>query len=179
METTRVTLAIFDLDNTLLAGDSDHAWGQYLVDQGIVDPDAYQRANDQFYQDYLNGCLDMAKYLEFSLAPLTAQPLEALLARRTHFVETRIMPMILPKGKDLLQRHREQGHELLIITATNRFVTQPIAELLNVDDLIATDPEFADGAYTGRVVGIPSFREGKVVRLHDWLANRTHDLAES
>lgn len=174
-----MSLAIFDLDNTLLAGDSDHAWGQYLVDQGIVDAETYKKANDQFYQDYLDGRLDITKYLEFSLAPLAANPLEDLLRWRQHFVASRVAPMIAPKTKSLLQQHREQGHYLLIITATNRFVTEPIAELLGVDELIATDPEMVDGVYTGRVAGIPSFREGKVIRLQKWLEEHPHDLSRA
>ena len=171
-----MTLAIFDLDNTLLGGDSDHAWGQYLVDQGIVDRADYERANDTFYKDYLNGCLDMARYLEFSLAPLKANTMADLLAWRQHFLETCIRPLLLPKARELLAQHRQQGHYLLIITATNRFVTEPIAELLEVDELIATDPELVDGRYTGRVQGTPSFREGKVLRLREWLNKHPHDL---
>ncbi len=175
-ENSQLSLAIFDLDNTLLAGDSDHAWGQYLVDQGIVDAETYKKANDRFMQEYLDGQLDMNQYLEFSLAPLAAHPMDDLLRWRQHFVETCIAPMMLPKAKALLEQHRQQGHYLMIITATNRFITEPIAELLGVDELIATDPELLDGAYTGRVQGTPSFREGKVIRLQNWLQENPHDL---
>ncbi len=174
-----MTLAIFDLDNTLLGGDSDHAWGQYLVDQGIVDRADYERANDTFYKDYLNGCLDMVRYLEFSLAPLKTNTMADLLAWRQHFLESRIRPILLPKAHELLTHHRQLGHYLLIITATNRFVTEPIVGLLGVDELIATDPELVDGRYTGRVQGTPSFREGKVLRLQEWLDKHPHDLRDA
>jgi len=178
-ENSRLSLAIFDLDNTLLAGDSDHAWGQYLVDQGIVDAETYKKANDRFMQEYLDGLLDMNQYLEFSLAPLAANSMEDLLRWRQDFVETCVIPMMLPKAQALLEQHRQQGHYLLIITATNRFITEPIVELLGVDELIATDPEMVDGAYTGRVQGTPSFREGKVIRLQNWLKENPHDLSQA
>ncbi|BES69929.1 HAD family hydrolase [Marinobacter nanhaiticus D15-8W] len=164
-----MTLAIFDLDNTLLKGDSDHAWGDFLVAEGIVDAGEYERANDQFYQDYLNGDLDILRYLAFALAPLAKHEPEVLYALRQRFVDERIRPLMLDKAVQLLEKHRQQGHYLLIITATNRFVTQPIAELLGVDDLIATEPEMQDGRYTGQVAGTPSFQDGKVKRLETWL----------
>lgn len=174
-----MALAIFDLDNTLLAGDSDHAWGQFLVDEGVVDSTQFKKANDQFYQDYLNGSLDMQKYLEFSLAPLACHPLEELLTLRQRFIDTRIKPLILAQAEDLLAKHRLQGDYLMIITATNRFVTEPIAELFAVDHLIATDPEFRNGRYTGRITGIPSFQGGKVTRLQHWLESNEQTLAGS
>lgn len=168
-EERALNLAIFDLDNTLLAGDSDHAWGQFLVDRGIVDPEVYRQANDRFYQEYLSGQLDIGRYLEFALQPLTQYSVEQLERWREEFVDARIRPMLHRPALDLLSDHRNLGHVLLIITATNQFVTDPIARLLGVDDLIATVPEQLDGRYTGRVAGIPSFREGKVERLRDWL----------
>lgn len=164
-----MALAIFDLDNTLIAGDSDHGWGQFLVDQGIVDKAAFERANDQFYQDYLNGVLDMDRYLEFSLAPLAQHPKQQLLLWREQFMADVIAPIMLEKAKQLVAKHREQGDTLLIITATNRFVTEPIAEALGIPHLIATEPEEIDGEYTGKVSGLPSFQEGKVTRLNSWL----------
>ncbi|WP_111498232.1 histidinol-phosphatase [Marinobacter bohaiensis] len=164
-----MTLAIFDLDNTLIRGDSDHAWGDFLVNEGVVDATVYEKANDQFYQDYLNGDLDIRRYLEFSLEPLTRHDLDTLDTLRQRFVETRVRPMLLDAAFDLLEKHRRQGHFLLIITATNRFVTQPIADLLGVDDLIATEPEMVNGVYTGGVAGVPSFQDGKVTRLAEWL----------
>jgi len=171
-----VTLAIFDLDNTLIAGDSDHAWGQFLADKGIVDAEEYRKANDQFYQDYLDGKLDMTRYLEFSLAPLAAHPMKNLLQWREQFISERIKPLMLDKAQALVSSHKDQGHFILIITATNRFVTEPIAEHLGVDHLIATDPEIIDNKYTGAISGIPSFKEGKVTRLNSWLKEQDYDL---
>lgn len=174
-----MALAIFDLDNTLLAGDSDHAWGQFLVDEGVVDSDSFKRANDQFYQNYLDGCLDMQKYLEFSLEPLTRHSLDELSNLRRSFIDSRIRPLILPEANRLLQDHRDRGDYLMIITATNRFVTEPIAELFAVNHLIATDPELLNGRYTGRITGIPSFQTGKVTRLQHWLSAAQMSLAGS
>jgi len=171
-----VTLAIFDLDNTLIAGDSDHAWGQFLADKGIVDAEEYRKANDQFYQDYLDGKLDMTRYLEFSLAPLAAHPMKNLLQWREQFISERIKPLMLDKAQALVSSHKDQGHFILIITATNRFVTEPIAEHLGVDHLIATDPEIIDNKYTGAISGVPSFKEGKVTRLNSWLKEQYYDL---
>ena len=172
-------LAIFDLDHTLITGDSDYAWGEYLVETGIVDAETYRKANDQFYHDYLDGTLDIHRYLEFALQPLTQHPLEQLHQWREDFVERKILPLITAKSLELLSAHREQGHYLLIITATNRFVTEPIAQHLGVDDLIATDPEQRDGRYTGKVAGIPSFQDGKVARLEQWLADHHQTYSES
>ncbi len=164
-----MALAIFDLDNTLIAGDSDHAWGEFLVEQGIVDKNIYQTTNDQFYRDYVNGQLDMASYLEFSLAPLRDNSLEALHKWRQTFVESKIKPIVFATAHATIERHRKNGDFIMIITATNRFLTEPIASLFDVDHLIATDPEMRDGQYTGKVAGTPSFREGKVTRLQNWL----------
>ena len=171
-----MTLAIFDLDNTLIAGDSDHAWGQFLADKGIVDAEEYQKANDQFYQDYLDGKLDMTRYLEFSLAPLAAHPMKNLLQWREQFITERIKPLMLDKAQALVSAHKDQGHFILIITATNRFVTEPIAEHLGVDHLIATDPEIINNKYTGAISGVPSFKEGKVTRLNSWLKEQGYNL---
>lgn len=165
-----MTLALFDLDNTLIAGDSDHAWGQFLVDRGVVDGDAYQRANDQFYQDYCAGTLDIVAYSEFVFAVLARNDEATLLAWREAFMQQRIEQMLLPKAFDLLQYHRGQGHTLVIITATNRFVTELIAQRLGVDHLIATEPERdALGRFTGKLAGVPCFQAGKITRLQQWL----------
>ena len=118
-----MTLAIFDLDNTLIAGDSDHAWGQYLVEQNIVDAQLYKQANDQFLRDYQNGQIDILEYLAFALQPLANHPIEQLLEWRKEFFSSQIAPIILPKAKALVESHAAKGDELLIITATNRFVT--------------------------------------------------------
>tara|TARA_R110002167_G_scaffold100989_10_gene263436 strand:+ start:1399 stop:2055 length:657 start_codon:yes stop_codon:yes gene_type:complete len=172
-----VALAIFDLDNTLLAGDSDHAWGEFLVAKGIVDAELYKQANDQFLKDYQTGDLDIQAYLEFALQPLINQPLSKLHALREDFFETKIKPIMLPKGKELLQFHRNNGDFLLIITATNRFVTEIIAQAFEVDDLIATEPEIINEQYTGKVAGTPSFKEGKITRLYEWLKDKEHKLS--
>ncbi|MGO1426760.1 MAG: HAD family hydrolase [Halomonas sp.] len=164
-----MSLAIFDLDNTLLSIDSDHAWGEFLLEQGAVDPIAYREANERFMADYNAGTLDMAAFLEVALKPLADNSPEQLSAWHQQFMASKIEPSILPKAEELLARHRTQGDTLLIITATNRFITAPIAERLGVDNLIAVNPEVREGRYTGRVSGIPSYREGKVTRLNQWL----------
>ena len=164
-----MSLAIFDLDNTLLSIDSDNAWGEFLVEQGAVDPVAYREANERFLADYNAGTLDMAAFLEMALKPLAENTPEQLAAWHQQFMASKIEPHILPKAEELLARHRTKGDTMLIITATNRFITGPIAERLGVDDLIAVEPEMVDGRYTGRVDGVPSYREGKVIRLQAWL----------
>jgi HAD superfamily hydrolase (TIGR01490 family) len=174
-----VSLAIFDLDNTLIAGDSDYLWGQFLVDSGIVDHDAYEEANTRFYEDYRNGCLDIVEFLEFALSPLAAHDPETLYRWRAEFIETKIQPILLPAAQALIDKHRAMGDVPLIITATNGFVTEPIAELYGIEHLIATTPEFVNGRFTGRFEGIPCFRDGKVARLEEWLAEQDRDFAGS
>jgi HAD superfamily hydrolase (TIGR01490 family) len=171
-----LTLALFDLDNTLLAGDSDHAWGEFLVEKAIVDAEEYRRANDRFYQEYLNGELDIMRYLNFALQPLARHDMNELLRWRARFMEARIRPMLQHKATGLLDYHRDQQHTLMIITATNRFVTEPVAELLGVEHLIATEPELVNGRFTGGVAGVPSFQHGKVERLNDWLESNGETL---
>ncbi|SEL08350.1 HAD family hydrolase [Halomonas daqiaonensis] len=167
-----MSLAIFDLDNTLLSTDSDHAWGEFLLEQGAVDPVAYREANDRFLADYEAGILDIQAFLEVALRPLTEHSPEQLAAWHQQFMASKIEPHILSKGEELVARHRTRGDTLLIVTATNRFITGPIAERLGIDELIAVEPEVVDGRYTGRASGVPSFREGKVERLEAWLADK-------
>ncbi|MGM0983666.1 MAG: HAD family hydrolase [Pseudomonadota bacterium] len=167
-----MSLAIFDLDNTLLSTDSDHAWGEFLLEQGAVDPVAYREANDRFLADYEAGTLDIQAFLEVALRPLTEHSPEQLAAWHQQFMASKIEPHILHKGEELVARHRTRGDTLLIVTATNRFITGPIAERLGIDELIAVEPEVVDGRYTGRATGIPSFREGKVKRLEEWIADK-------
>lgn len=174
-----LALAIFDLDHTLLSADSDHSWGQFLVDQNMVDAATYATSNDYFYEQYKLGKLDIFEYLEFAMKPLTQHPLEVLLETRAHFLEQRILPLISDASRALIQHHKDQGDTLLIITATNGFVTYPIAELLNIEHIIAPHPEVIDGQYTGKIVGIPSFQHGKVERLHDWLKEQGQSLQGS
>ena len=172
-----MALAIFDLDHTLLSGDSDHAWGQFLVDNKIVDPSHYQQQNDYFYEQYKSGGLDINQYLSFVLKPLTENPLNLMLELRARFIEERIKPLITQQSRDLIAQHRHAGDDLLIITATNSFITRPIADLLGFEELIAPEPEVIDGQYTGTITGIPSFQQGKVVRLERWLEEKRIDLA--
>lgn len=174
-----MSLAIFDLDNTLLNGDSDYAWGEFLCDKGIVDAEHYRQANDYFYQQYKAGTLDIFEFLEFALKPLTEHEPQTLEQLHQEFMQTAVAPMMLDKAITLLQKHRNQGDFLLIITATNRFVTGPIAAALGVDDTLATEPEQVDGRYTGKVAGIPCFQSGKVERLQEWLKQTGHTLDNS
>jgi len=174
-----VTLAIFDLDNTLLGGDSDYLWGKFLVERGLVDADHYERENQRFYDEYKAGTLDIYEYQRFSLAPLAANDPATLQRWHRDFMESCIRPIMLPKARALLQHHRDQGHRLLIITATNSFVTAPIAAEFGVEVLLATDPECVDGRYTGEVCGIPCFQDGKVKRLTQWLEENGENLADS
>lgn len=171
-----MSLAIFDLDNTLLAGDSDYSWGEFLVHKKLVDSEEYRIANDGFYQDYKAGTLDIHAYLRFSLAPLTRYSMAELAELHNEFMQTYIEPMMLPKAHALLQEHRTRGDYLLIITATNGFVTYPIAKRLGVDDILATEPEIINDCYTGNSVGTPCFQDGKVVRLQEWLKTHQYDL---
>lgn len=174
-----MALAIFDLDNTLLGGDSDYLWGEHLVELGAVDAAAYAASNEQFYQDYLNGTLDNHAYLEFALQPLAAHAPDLLHGWRTQFIVDKIEPLILPAARELIAKHHRRGDILLIITATNRFITEPIAELLGIEHLLATELEFLDGRYTGRYTGVPTFREGKITALEEWVARHGADLAGS
>ena len=174
-----MALAIFDLDNTLIAGDSDHGWGEFLVANDKVDANHYQRMNDQFYVDYEAGCLDILAYLEFSLAPLAATSLEELAALHLKFMQQIISPLRLPKAEALIEQHRQAGDRLLVITSTNRFIVEPICQALGIDELLATDPEIIDGRYTGKIVGTPTYQEGKVERLKLWLSENNETLAGS
>ena len=174
-----MSLAIFDLDNTLIGGDSDYLWGQFLAERGLVDGERHEQENQRFYDEYRAGTLDIHAFLAFMLNPLAEHPLADLLAWRAQFIEEKIGPILLPKATALLDRHRIAGDTLLIITATNRFITAPIAERLAVAHLLATEAEFSDGRYTGRSVGIPCFQQGKVARLSEWLAETGHDLTGS
>lgn len=174
-----MTLALFDLDNTLLGGDSDYLWGRFLVEQGIVDGVNYERENLRFYKEYLAGTLDIYEFLRFQLRPLAEHDIDTLHRWREQYLARMIEPIILPAARALLQEHRAKGHTLVIITATNRFITGPIAEALGVEHLIATEPEMKDGRYTGGVSGIPCFREGKVVRLRQWLGQHGETLEGS
>ena len=172
-------LALFDLDNTLLAGDSDHSWGDFLCQQGHVDATEYQARNDAFYADYCAGKLDVVAYQNFSQAILGRTPMSVLAQWHAQFMAEVIEPLILPKGEALLAEHRASGDKLVIITATNRFVTGPIAERLGVETLLATECAMQDERYLGKITGIPCYQEGKVTRLNLWLQEQGFDLKDS
>ena len=172
-------LALFDLDNTLIAGDSDYLWGSFLVEQGIVDGEHYQRENQRFYDQYRAGELDIHEFLAFQLRPLSEHPIDTLRQWRQRYVEEKITPILLPKAQALIDRHRQQRDTLVVITATNRFITDPIVELYDIPHLLATEPEMQDHQYTGKVAGIPCFRDGKVIRLSDWLVENRQSLQDS
>ena len=163
-------LALFDLDHTLLPLDSDHEWGEFLVRIGAVDAAAFKQANNDFYAQYQAGTLDPVQYLEFALGTLARFPRDELDAMHAQFMREVIAPAIRPSALALLRRHQEAGDIVAIITATNRFVTAPIAAALGVDYLIAAVPEEdAQGRLTGKLLGVPTSGEGKVVHTHAWL----------
>ena len=174
-----MTLALFDLDNTLIGGDSDQLWGDFLVDRGYVDARDYRQRNHQFYRDYLDGTLDIFAYLRFCLQPLAENEPETLARWHAEFMRERIAPILLPKAAELIEHHRSEGHRLLVITATNRFITEPIVRHLGIDELLATEPQRRHGRFTGEVEGTPTFREGKVTRLQQWLHAEGENLAGS
>ncbi len=174
-----MSLAIFDLDNTLISDDSDYLWGQFLVDQGIVDKGLYQEANAKFYDDYKKGELDIVEFLDFSLAPLAKNDPEQLFKWREQFIEEIIKPIQLKPAIRLVNKHRFKGDTVMVITATNRFVTEPIVKLFGIDILLATTPEFIDGRYSGKFEGTPCFQDGKVKLLKEWLENSTETLENS
>jgi len=172
-----VALAIFDLDNTLIANDSDHLWGEFLVENNLVDSESFKQKNDEFYQDYVDGKLDIFKYIEFSLSPLAQYEKSRLDALHEQFMNSHIRPIMLEKAQRLIDEHKAKGDRLLVITATNRFVTEPIVKAFGIDELLAIELEVLDGQYTGKSVGTPSFKEGKVTRLHEWVENNNEALA--
>jgi len=171
-----LSLAIFDLDNTLISGDSDYLWGEFLVEQNMVDEKQYREQNQRFYDDYKAGMLDIFAFLAFSLAPLARISMEQLTRLHAQFMREKIIPLMSAKSFNLINNHKKNNDYCLIITATNCFVTQPIAEKFAVHDIIATEPEIIDGRYTGQVSGTPCFKEGKVKRLEEWLINTQHNL---
>ena len=173
-----MAIALFDLDETLLAGDSDYLWGQYLVDKGAVDREFYETTNREFYEHYKAGTLDIHEYSRFAFKPLSEHPIDTLYQWRTEFIEHKIKPIMLQKGLDAIEKHRALNDVLVIITSTNRFITEPIAELYKVDQLLATEPEMVNGKYTGEL-DTPCFAQHKVDRLNEWLEKTEHNLQES
>ena len=170
-------LTIFDLDNTLLAGDSDRAWGQYIVEKKIVS-DAFLVESEKFYNSYYEGDLDIDGFLAFCLKPLTENKLSELLELRKGFIEDKIKPMMLEEAIRTVEQKKIEG-PVIIATATNSFVTRPIADLFKIKDLIATEFIIKDNEFTGEVDGIPCFREGKVKKVEEWVEANGYDLSSA
>ncbi|MDB5904779.1 MAG: HAD-superfamily hydrolase subfamily PSPase-like protein, partial [Betaproteobacteria bacterium] len=158
-----MNLALFDLDNTLLAGDSDFEWAQFLIEQGVLDREVYEARNQHFYDQYKAGTLDIREFLDFQLKPLARYPRATLDAWHVEFMARKIMPIVRDSARELVNRHA--GDLRVLITATNSFVTAPIARVFGIEHLIATEPAQRDGEFTGGVTDLPCFREGKVERL--------------
>ena len=165
-----MNLALFDLDNTLLSGDSDFEWSQFLIEQGVLDRELFEAKNLAFYEQYKAGTLDIHEFLDFQLKPLSRHARKVLDEWHEEFMRRKVRPMMTVKGRELVQKHQQAGDVCVIVTATNSFVTAPIAREFGVAHLIATDPEEKDGEFTGNVAGVPSFRDGKVLRMEHWLA---------
>ena len=172
-----MNLALFDLDNTILAGDSDYNWSRFLIQEGYLDGAIHAEKNEKFYADYKAGTLDIYAFVEFQFKPLARNPRTVLNQLLKKYVEEVIKPMITEKARVLVKRHQEEGDLIIVITATNSFITRPIAELFGIENLIGTDPEEKEGEFTGKVSGLPSFKEGKVTRLEAWLKNKKLSLA--
>ena len=168
-------LVLFDLDNTLLGGDSDFEWAQFLIEQGVLDREVYEAKNQQFYDQYKAGTLDIHAFLDFQLKPLSRHPRTQLDAWHAQYMRQKIKPIILPKAIELVARHALDADLMALVTATNSFVTAPIAKEFGIENLIGTDPEQVNGQFTGNIIGVPSFREGKVTRLDAWLQARGLD----
>jgi hypothetical protein len=173
-----MNLALFDLDNTLIAIDSDHAWGRYLVARGVVDSHEFDRKNDYFYERYKAGTLDIHEYLLFALAPLAGRPRAEIDAWHAEFMQTVILPAIGQKARALVRQHLDAGDICCCVTATNAFVTAPIAREFGIPHLIACDLEEHDGVYTGKPTGIPSFQAGKILRVEGWLGTMGKRIAD-
>jgi HAD superfamily hydrolase (TIGR01490 family) len=165
-------LALFDLDNTLLNGDSDFEWSQFLIRIGVLDAELFEAQNLKFYEQYKAGTLDIHAFLNFQLKPLSRHPRSTLDTWHQQFMRESVMPMVTQSSRELVARHLAAGDVCVIITATNSFVTAPIAREFGIEHLIATEPEQQDGEFTGRVEGVPSFKEGKITRLNQWLTTR-------
>jgi HAD superfamily hydrolase (TIGR01490 family) len=165
-------LALFDLDNTLLNGDSDFEWSQFLILIGVLDAELFEAQNLRFYEQYKAGTLDIHEFLDFQLKPLSRHPRSTLDTWHEQFMRDSVMPMVTAPSRALVAKHLAAGDVCVIITATNSFVTAPIASEFGIEHLIATEPEHKDGEFTGRVEGVPSFKEGKITRLNQWLAAR-------
>ncbi|WP_153160927.1 HAD family phosphatase [Zoogloea sp. 1C4] len=162
-------LVLFDLDNTLLAGDSDFEWAQFLISKGVLDKEVYEARNQQFYDQYKAGTLDIFEFLDFQLKPLARHSRAQLDAWHQEFMDTRVRPMMTPKAQALVKQHLDSGAVVAIVTATNSFVTGPIARAFGIPHLVATIPAQEDGAFTGKPRGTPAFKAGKIERVEAWL----------
>lgn len=167
-------LTLFDLDNTLLDGDSDYEWARFLISQGVLDGVVYEARNEEFFAQYKAGTLDIREFLEFQLHPLASHPRAQLDRWHAQFMRERILPLMGAGARALVKRHLDEGSLCAIVTATNAFITGPIAREFGVPHLVATELEEADGRYTGRPSGTPCFREGKLARVDEWLASLGH-----
>jgi HAD superfamily hydrolase (TIGR01490 family) len=170
-----VNLTLFDLDNTLLTGDSDFEWSQFLIEQGVLDRELFEAKNLAFYEQYKAGTLDIHEFLDFQLKPLSRHARKVLDVWHEDFMRSKVRPMMGDKARALVNEHLAAGDVCVVITATNSFVTAPIVREFGIEHLIATDPEQKDGEFTGAVAGVPSFREGKVTRMEQWLSERGWD----
>ena len=174
-----MSLAIFDLDNTLIGGDSDFLWGEFIGEEGIVDANAYRKKNEYFYQQYDLGTLDIYAWLEFCLEPLTRYSMTELQELHHRFMAQKIEPILLDKAQNCINRHKERGDTVLVITASTSFVTAPIVKKYGINHLLATEPEIKGGRYTGGVSGIPCFQAGKIDKLMPWLQKNEETLTGS
>jgi HAD superfamily hydrolase (TIGR01490 family) len=172
------SLALFDLDNTLLAGDSDYNWSLFLIGEGLLDAKTHHDRNEQFYADYKNGCLNIVDFLKFQLQPLSQYPKKFLDKLHLKYMQKVIRPMMTEKAQALVNQHKAAGDLCVVITATNSFVTKPIATAYGIEHLIGSDPEMVNNEYTGNVIGVPTYKEGKVTRLNQWLAERGKKLSD-
>lgn len=171
-------LAIFDLDHTLIPIDSDYQWGQYLIQLGLVDQNSHSQRNAKFYSDYVAGQLDIDEYLAFQLEPLFAHDLGQVEQWRESYAAQHVLPQVQSKPLDLVRFHQTRGDLCMIITGTNDFVTRPIANAFGIEHLIGTQLEVVNNRFTGRKVGTASFREGKIVRLNEFLSSRGQTLQD-
>jgi len=174
-----MSLAIFDLDNTLIGGDSDFLWGEFIGEEGIVDANAYRKKNEYFYQQYDLGTLDIYAWLEFCLEPLTRYSMTELQELHHRFMIQKIEPILLDKAQNCINRHKERGDTVLVITASTSFVTAPIVKKYGINHLLATEPEIKAGRYTGGVSGMPCFQSGKIDKLMPWLQKNEETLTGS
>ncbi len=172
-------LAIFDLDETLIASDSDHAWGQFIIEKGLVEAAEYQRENDRFYSQYKAGELDIDESLRFCCSLLARHPMAELCRYREEFVAVKIEPLLLTKAMELLAFHRGRGDFLMVITSTLEFISRPVVDRLGIDTLIAPIAEIKNNRFTGNIIGVPSFAQGKVARLNTWLEATNKNLTGS